>query len=97
MVRFLSWLDCFSHSRPVPRRELRIITSGTARIIIDTMPTTVISILLVNTIDTMRATMFTVTTPFRIVGKVLARTRIGFRRVCNSRPLNDRPLRGTCI
>jgi len=73
----------------VPRRELRIIS--TVRIIIDTMPTTIIGIFLVNTIDTMRASMFMVTTPSAIVGKVLRGTRARFRRVlCSSRLMKDR-------
>jgi hypothetical protein len=72
-------LEVFSHSQPVPRRELRIIS--TVRIIIDTMPTSIISIFLVNTIDTMRASMF-----------MIRSTRTRFRRVlCSSRLMKDRP------
>jgi hypothetical protein len=80
-----------SHSQAVPRRELRIIISGTVRIIIDTMPTTIIGIFLVNAIDTMRASMLMVTTPSTIVREVLRGTRTRFRRVlCISRLMKDR-------
>jgi len=64
---------------------------STVHIIIDTMPTTIISIFLVNTIDTMRASMFMVTTPSTIVGEVLLGIRTRFRRVlCSSRLMTDR-------
>jgi hypothetical protein len=83
-------LEFFSHSQPAPRRELRIIISSTVRIIIDTLPTTIIDIFLVNTI-TMRASMFMATTPSTIVRKVLRGIRTRFRRVlCSSRLMKDR-------
>ena len=66
----------------VLKLELRIIIiSGTARIIICTMPTTIIGILLANTNDTMRAAMFIASTVSTIVRNVLWRTRTRFRRV----------------
>jgi hypothetical protein len=75
-----------SHSQAVPRRELRIIISGTVRIIIDTMPTTIIGIFLVNT-STMRASMFMAATRSTIVRKVLREIRTRFR---SSRLMKDR-------
>lgn len=88
------WLEFFLHAQPVRRHELRIIISGTARII-DTMPTTIIGIFLVNMIDIMRAAMFMVATPSTNVGKALRDTRTRFRQVlCSSRLKKDRSLLG---